>query len=497
MSGSRAGRVRHESGNGGVHGSGRRSRGAGGTAGTGRRPLAGRRLTLAPATQQALRPSSLSVVSDDEDVDEDRQCAEGRAACLSRVVSLAVEASRRPKPIHVVPDQAEAIQSKFWAQPGVQDDLDDDEPSTPEFINEAEEAGFSFDQLLRAERALHSGNEPRSTDIRLSKHIVSTLVQRKIGTGAPWQGPLTSPRVSPPRTLGDCLATASVHRGSRQGRTNPSRISSTTNSWRGPRPPQVCDLLASSHELSTELVEHTGKGSPARMSPARSSPTPASATSLKFFEILNPQVDPIFPPFKAAKLPADDAACLTCSGTEKADQGILKFPKKIVLGPGKIFRPTQGLCALFRRTGIRKKPYLYRRLHLPRARRREGPTRTSYEEGRRWRLEETTMANSAVGAGVGIPASTLGFVLVSIRVLEGGGEAAISIHRAAVVAIMAALATTVATRASAAARALMVLVVAAVAATGPTMAITSTKLRQQGKELTPNRSRSRGPDKRR
>ena len=107
------------------------------------------------------------------------------------------------------------------------------------------------------------------------------------------------------------------------------------------------------------------------------------------------------------------------------------------------------------------------------------------------------MANSAVGAGVGIPASTLGFVLVSIRVLEGGGEAAISIHRAAVVAIMAALATTVATRASAAARALMVLVVAAVAATGPTMAITSTKLRQQGKELTPNRSRSRGADKRR
>jgi hypothetical protein len=31
---------------------------------------------------------------------------------------------------------------------------------------------------------------------------------RKKLVGAPWEGPLPSPRVSPPRTLGDCIASA-------------------------------------------------------------------------------------------------------------------------------------------------------------------------------------------------------------------------------------------------------------------------------------------------
>jgi hypothetical protein len=63
----------------------------------------GRRLTLAPATMHALQPSSLLVVADEEDAnDEDnRRRAEGRAA-LSRAVSLAAEASQRSNPIHGV-----------------------------------------------------------------------------------------------------------------------------------------------------------------------------------------------------------------------------------------------------------------------------------------------------------------------------------------------------------------------------------------------------------
>jgi hypothetical protein len=80
-------------------GNGRSGRGCR-VSGNGRR---GRRLTLAPATRRALRPSSSLAVSDEGEADEedDRRRAEG-CAVLSSAVSLAVEASQRPKPIHGV-----------------------------------------------------------------------------------------------------------------------------------------------------------------------------------------------------------------------------------------------------------------------------------------------------------------------------------------------------------------------------------------------------------
>jgi hypothetical protein len=86
--------------------------------GNGQHGRRGRRLTLAPAIMRALRPSSPLAVADEEDADDkdDRRWAEGRAA-LSRAVSLAVEASQRPKLIHGVQVQAGAspIRSKFWS----------------------------------------------------------------------------------------------------------------------------------------------------------------------------------------------------------------------------------------------------------------------------------------------------------------------------------------------------------------------------------------------
>jgi hypothetical protein len=104
------------------------------------------------------------------------------------------------------------IHAKFWENSGVPDDSDDDadqeESSTPEFISDAMDAGFTLEQLSKAKRALNSGNTPCSDDVNLSKKIVSKLVQRNIN-GRPWQGPLPPPRVSPPRTLGDFLAMAS------------------------------------------------------------------------------------------------------------------------------------------------------------------------------------------------------------------------------------------------------------------------------------------------
>jgi hypothetical protein len=65
-----------------------------GVSGNGRHGRRGCRLTLAPATMYALRPSSPLAVADEEDAydEDDRRRAEGRAA-LSRAVSPTVEAS--------------------------------------------------------------------------------------------------------------------------------------------------------------------------------------------------------------------------------------------------------------------------------------------------------------------------------------------------------------------------------------------------------------------
>jgi hypothetical protein len=144
---------------------------------------------------------------------------------------MAVEASRRPKPVHAVQDSSGAISSKFWAQPGDQENSDEEEPepSTPEFIKEAAQAGFSLDQLIRAEQSLNSGKTSTSEDLRLPKAILSTLVQRKFA-GVPCQDPLPEPRVSPPRTLGDALAKATHQKsGSRRG-----SVSSVSSGSRSP-----------------------------------------------------------------------------------------------------------------------------------------------------------------------------------------------------------------------------------------------------------------------
>jgi hypothetical protein len=104
---------------------------------------------------------------EDVPVNDDRRCAEGRAA-IARAVDLAVEASRRPKPVHGVREKPTPIATKFWSHSGGSDsDVSvDDDLSTPEFINRAASAGFTLDQLYKAEKVLDSGNsDPRSSDI--------------------------------------------------------------------------------------------------------------------------------------------------------------------------------------------------------------------------------------------------------------------------------------------------------------------------------------------
>lgn len=63
-----------------------------------------------------------------------------------------------------------------------EDDSNSDEDvelSTPEFVKEAAQAGFSLDQLHKAEQALDSGKVTTSEDLRLPKLILSKMVQRK------------------------------------------------------------------------------------------------------------------------------------------------------------------------------------------------------------------------------------------------------------------------------------------------------------------------------
>ena len=290
-----------------------------------------RRLTLAPGVLQALHPPT-PVEAEEQDDAVERRRAAGRAA-LSRIVNEVSEAVQRPKPVHGVQDQASPIKSKFWAQSSVSNltDLDDEDLSTPEFINQATAVGFSLDQLCIAEKALDSSNvNPCSSDVNLAKSIVSKLVQSKCA-GAPWKGPLPPPRVSPPRTLGDALAKAAYQR-------------------RSPI------LERSSYSGDVRLSVFTPK-SGKNFSNKFEKQYPTSKE--KFLD---------FPPLSPAR----------CTGpTMGCDRRSLGGPKqcpKIFLGPGKVFRPTKGLCALFARTGMRpritrttaqlpvkpQKPYLHR-----------------------------------------------------------------------------------------------------------------------------------------
>ena len=70
---------------------------------------------------------------------------------------------------------------------------------------------FSVGDLVQAENTLTSGINPNSEDRRKADFIVSNLVDRRL-YGKPWQGPLPTPLVSPPRTLGDVLVKATCQR---------------------------------------------------------------------------------------------------------------------------------------------------------------------------------------------------------------------------------------------------------------------------------------------
>ena len=180
---------------------------------------------MAPSTRRALHPR----VPVDFRADEVRSFSQAREE-VSKVVAVAVAAASRPKPVH-------AFESKFWAssgEDGESDEVDLAEPTTPEFIQDALAAGFSVGDLVQAENTLTSGINPNSEDRRKADFIVSTLVDRRL-YGKPWQGPLPTPRVSPPRTLGDVLVKATCQRQKNNRGSAPARLAASAPASRSSR----------------------------------------------------------------------------------------------------------------------------------------------------------------------------------------------------------------------------------------------------------------------
>lgn len=315
----------------------------------------GRRLTLAPAVKRALRPS-VTQAEDGDSEDEGEEVRRRRSGheALSREVALAAAVSRRPAPVHGV----EPLKSKFWALGEDSDESDVDEaelatatPSTPVFINEALDAGFTIEQLAMAEQALDSGISSSPTALRLPKVIVSEMVRRNLAR-MPWKGPLPGPRVSPPRTLGDFLATANRrHLGSHGGSASSSRR------LRSPaRPVQARMKIAGSKDFETPEIQG---------------------------------IEPNLPPLPSVALPAS-VACATPGATGKSGCDATGSAEQVIIRPGKLFRPTKGLCALFRRTGTRHRHRLITK-----------PPPSSSTSARRSFAEVVRAGKAMVAQGVG------------------------------------------------------------------------------------------------
>lgn len=168
-----------------------------------------RRLTLAPTARSEVAEMDIP------------EAAPSMVDCflaseqMARVCELVHAATPKPRPsVHGVED---TMGSRFWAL-GVESDSDadaesnsDESMSTPDFIQQAQEVGFSFAQLIEAEEELNvSTKKAQVKEGSMANKIVEALVRHRTSGIRPWRGKLPPPRVSPPRTLGDAMASAKV-----------------------------------------------------------------------------------------------------------------------------------------------------------------------------------------------------------------------------------------------------------------------------------------------
>ena len=183
----------------------------------------------------------------------------------------------------------------------------------PDFIKQAQEAGITIPQLLSAEKELDNcpcADQPKEG--MLAKKVIDAMVHhRKVQR--PWRGPLPAPRVSPPRTFGDVLASAKVCRNSS---------------------PSPC--FTRIHDSSSSFS-----------SPAMSPPAP---------EMVQPSRS-----VTGGDLGRNSgSSTVSISGQGSNSKSVLplglsasKGLKRMWLRPSVPYRPTTGLAALFSRTGTR------------------------------------------------------------------------------------------------------------------------------------------------
>lgn len=111
--------------------------------------------------------------------------------------------------------------SRFW---GYGDECNEDylqesesveTPSKSLIVKKAYMAGYSFQDLVQADRYLDSSTISAQVSAietpsdlgskgKFVRNLLTDLVTNKKKTGKPWQGPLPAPRISPPLTLADC-----------------------------------------------------------------------------------------------------------------------------------------------------------------------------------------------------------------------------------------------------------------------------------------------------
>lgn len=214
-----------------------------------------RRLTLAPAARSENDETVVSVALPEEDHFLAMEH-------LNRVSVVAQAATARPGPhVHGVENFRG---SRFWALETESDSSDEESVvsfDTPEFIKQVQEVGFTTPQMMDAEKELDdcpSAEQPKEGT--LAKKIIDAMVRHRKDP-QPWRGPLPAPRVSPPRTFGDAMASAKVcckssshpHRNSRI-QVAPSMISSLVRSS-----PALETVQPSRFALSGDLGRDLGK----------------------------------------------------------------------------------------------------------------------------------------------------------------------------------------------------------------------------------------------
>jgi hypothetical protein len=156
-----------------------------------------------------------TALTEELDLDVDRIQDEVKLNWLTPDIALRVDAD----PLKDL--RVKGSISRFW---GYGDECNEDylqesesveTPSKSLIVKKAYMAGYSFQDLVQADRYLDSSTISAQVSAietpsdlgskgKFVRNLLTDPVTNKKKTGKPWQGPLLAPRISPPLTLADC-----------------------------------------------------------------------------------------------------------------------------------------------------------------------------------------------------------------------------------------------------------------------------------------------------